>query len=108
MHNLSAMVNISDRIWPWLVGIRAFVVMDGGGGVFATGDHEDLGVVLNGRVPRVRSMRKWYWPNPGPLGEPIAPDALGTGRIETTQPGHNETFIHFDDQSDDIPQPLTL
>jgi hypothetical protein len=215
MHNLSAMVNISDRIWPWLVGIRALVVMDGrphsghyasfgpgdlstdptsgdayfglsefintltssapyfnrvfvtkahrdtdvrgaadiehfrfdqhdlsrydeiflfgvagpgetdapmsdselaalaafmdgGGGVFATGDHEDLGVVLNGRVPRVRSMRKWYWPNPGPLGEPIAPDALGTGRIETTQPGHNETFIHFDDQSDDIPQPLTL
>src|SRR5579875_144243 len=27
--------------------------MDGGGGIFATGDHEDLGVVLNGRVPRV-------------------------------------------------------
>jgi hypothetical protein len=82
--------------------------MDGGGGVFATGDHEDLGVALNGRVPRVRSMRKWYWPDAGPMGEPVAPDALGTGRIETTQPGHNETFIHFDDQSDDVPQPLTL
>jgi hypothetical protein len=82
--------------------------MNGGGGVFATGDHEDLGVMLNGRVPRVRSMRKWYWPNPGPLGEPVAPPALGTGRIETTQPGHGETFLHFDDQSDDIPQPLTL
>jgi hypothetical protein len=89
-----------------LAALAAF--MNGGGGVFATGDHEDLGVVLNGRVPRVRSMRKWYWPNPGPLGEPVAPDALGAGRIETTQPGHNETFIHFDDQSDDIPQPLTL
>ena len=82
--------------------------MNGGGGVFATGDHEDLGVALNGRVPRVRSMRKWYYPLPGPLGEPVAPTALGSGRIETTQPGHSETFLHFDDQSDDIPQPLTL
>jgi hypothetical protein len=80
--------------------------MDGGGGIFATGDHEDLGVVLNGRVPRVRSMRKWYYPSQGPHGEPIAPPALGVNRIETTQPGHNETFVHFDNQSDDIPQPI--
>lgn len=29
--------------------------LHGGGGVFATGDHEDLGVALCGRVPRVRS-----------------------------------------------------
>ena len=84
------------------------VFMDGGGGVFATGDHEDLGVVMNGRVPRVRSMRKWYYPSPGPLGEPVAPPAIGSDRIETTQPGHGESFVHFDDQSDDIPQPLTL
>ncbi len=89
-----------------LAALAAF--MDGGGGVFATGDHEDLGVVLNGRVPRVRFMRKWYYPEPGPLGEPVAPPAIGVHRIETTQPGHSESFIHFDDQSDDIPQPLTL
>jgi hypothetical protein len=82
--------------------------MDGGGGVFATGDHEDLGVMLCGRVPRVRSMRKWYFPNLGPLGEPVAPPAIGTERVETTQLGHNEYFVHFDDQSDDIPQPLAL
>ena len=80
--------------------------MDNGGGVFATGDHEDLGVVLNGKVPRVRSMRKWYYPNPGPNNEPVAPTAIGVNRIETTQPGHNETFVHFDNQSDDIPQPI--
>ena len=91
---------------PELVALATF--MDGGGGVFATGDHADLGVELNGRVPRVRSMRKWYFPNTGPLGEPVAPPPIGTARIETTQPGHNETFLHFDDQSDDIPQPLTL
>jgi len=82
--------------------------MNGGGGVFATGDHENLGVELNGRVPRVRSMRKWYYPDPGPLGEPAAPPAIGPTRIETTQREAGESFTHFDDQSDDIPQPLTL
>ena len=89
-----------------LVALTKF--MNNGGGVFATGDHEDLGVEMCGRVPRVRSMRKWYYPGPGPLGEPGAPTAIGSGRVETTQPGHSETFLHFDDQSDDIPQPLTL
>jgi len=59
--------------------------MNGGGGVFATGDHADLGVELNGRLPRVRSMRKWWFPNPGPNGEPVAPPPLGSTRIETTQ-----------------------
>ena len=82
--------------------------MDGGGGVFATGDHADLGVELSGRVPRVRSMRKWWFPGPGPLGEPGAPPPLGANRIDTTQRGAGETFTHFDDQSDDIPQPLRL
>lgn len=89
-----------------LVALTKF--MNGGGGVFATGDHADLGVELNGRVPRVRSMRKWYFPNPGPLGEPAAPPPIGTDRIETTQRGAGESFTHFDDQSDDIPQPLIL
>ena len=34
--------------------------MNDGGGVFATGDHLDLGAALCGRVPRVRNMRKWF------------------------------------------------
>ena len=33
--------------------------MDRGGGVFATGDHYNLGASMCSRVPRVRSMRKW-------------------------------------------------
>ena len=82
--------------------------MNGGGGVFATGDHEDLGVELCGRVPRVRSMRKWYFPAAGPLGEPVAPPAIGSDRVETTQRRPGDTVTFFDDQSDDIPQPLTL
>ncbi len=31
----------------------------------------------------MRSMRRWHYPGPGPLGEPEAPDA-GTARNETT------------------------
>jgi hypothetical protein len=80
--------------------------MDGGGGVFATGDHEDLGVALCGRVPRVRSMRKWYWPNPGPNGEPVAPPTSGLDRLDTLSAG-NDPGVQFDDQSDDVPQRIT-
>jgi hypothetical protein len=89
-----------------LVALTKF--MNGGGGVFATGDHADLGVELNGRVPRVRSMRKWWFPGPGPLGEPGAPPPVGATRIETTQLPPGQTQVLFDDQSDDIPQPLSL
>lgn len=75
--------------------------MDGGGGVFATGDHENLGLALAGEVPRVRSMRRWYHPNPGPNGEPVAPDQSGTGRHDTLvdPPG-----VPGPDQSDGVPQ----
>ena len=84
--------------------IRAF--MDGGGGVFATGDHEDLGVTVGGYIPRVRSMRKWFWPSPGPNGEPVAPHGGDATRHDTNRPGHDPGFT-FDDQSDDIPQTIS-
>jgi hypothetical protein len=86
-----------------LAAIATF--MDHGGGVFATGDHEDLGQPLCGRIPRVRSMRKWYYPSAGPLGEPVAPEALGADRYDTTMPGH-DSAVTFDDQSDDVPQSI--
>jgi hypothetical protein len=96
-----------------LIAIARF--MNGGGGMFATGDHENLGQPLCSRVLRVRSMRKWFFPTVGPDGEPIAPPG-GTAsnaaqRMDTTQPGHRETRsspdFAFSDQSDDIPQPIT-
>lgn len=80
--------------------------MDGGGGVFATGDHEDLGVAMCGAVPRVRSMRKWHWPNPGPNGEPVAPPVNGLDRFDTLRQGPSANF-QFDDQSDDVPQNIS-
>ncbi|MFD0202001.1 MULTISPECIES: hypothetical protein [Saccharothrix] len=80
--------------------------MDGGGGVFATGDHEDLGASMCGSVPRVRSMRKWHWPDPGPNGEPVAPSVDGPDRNDTLSEGHDPMF-QLNDQSDDIPQVIT-
>lgn len=74
--------------------------MDNGGGMFATGDHEDLGVDMCGQIPRVRSMRRWYYPNPGPNGEPVAPAVSGSNHntIVSTPGGGN--------QSDLVPQPI--
>lgn len=79
--------------------------MENGGGFFATGDHENYGTALCKYIPRVRSMRRWYYEEPGPNGEPAAPSALGTDRNDTTRPGRDGLFI-FENQSDDIPQEI--
>lgn len=86
--------------------------MNAGGGVFATGDHEDLGVQMCGRIPRVRSMRKWYWPNPGPNGEPVAPVGDRTSanlhkRHDTLQPDDQGVFW-FENEADARPQPISV
>src|SRR5262249_16880263 len=65
--------------------------MDSGGGVFATGDHEDLGFALCASIPRVRSMRKWYWPT-GPDDEPVAPVSTGSTRHDTLHEGHDRDY----------------
>lgn len=75
--------------------------MDGGGGVFATGDHQNLGQPMCAEVPRVRSMRRWYFPNPGPNGEPVAPDQTGVERHDTVM-----DLAGGGSQSDKTPQPI--
>lgn len=88
--------------------------MQQGGGVFATGDHDGLGSAVGGRIPRLRYMRKWYSqfdssPNIPPLAVRNWPGG-GTTRQDTLQKSPTDvgdTFF-FDDQSDDIPQPLTV
>ncbi|HEX6882967.1 MAG TPA: hypothetical protein VF530_06275 [Planctomycetota bacterium] len=69
--------------------------MQAGGGLFATGDHEDLGAALSGNLPRVRGMRHWYFPPAPPVGS--------SKRITTNAPGQNGVF-EFEDQSDAVPQ----
>ena len=87
--------------------------MEAGGGFFATGDHEDLGASICQYIPRVRSMRRWAWPDTGPFGGPLAP-GLDEGRHDTLRSGSDSgTFngvsyaYQFNDQSDDQPQPIS-
>lgn len=94
----------------WLFGIEASgsptnaelrvisEFMDGGGGVFATGDHGALGKALCGSIPRVRSMRLWD-DSSGRVG------MTDSDRNDTNRAGR-DTSSEFNDQSDDIPQPI--
>jgi hypothetical protein len=124
--------NKDDQTWPWLYhqvwlfGFNREIEKDGkcikhedvlkpselilltnfmnaGGGVFATGDHQDLGAALCGEVPRVRSMRKWFW-----CGLPAIQQAPGLGdstRIDTLREGDDPGFVAID-QADNTPQEI--
>ncbi|MCJ1459526.1 hypothetical protein MMC28_009905 [Mycoblastus sanguinarius] len=87
--------------------------MQNGGGVLASGDHEGLGSYMCGHIPRVRTMRKWFAIGDcDPLSK-IPPEAPrnwpvnGEERADTLQKNIEEKY-HFTNQSDSIPQPLTL
>ncbi|HTP66207.1 MAG TPA: hypothetical protein VMJ66_12525 [Geobacteraceae bacterium] len=79
--------------------------MEQGGGFFATGDHETHGTALCQFIPRVRSMRRWLYGESLPVGTPVSPSAVGADRMDTIQPGLDGKFM-FENQSDDIPQPI--
>ncbi len=68
------------------------------GGVFATGDHADLGASLCSRIPRVRAMRRWT-PAQG------VPVNFGMNRHDTLLPG-TDGIYQFSDESDDQPMPI--
>ncbi len=72
--------------------------MDNGGGMFATGDHGALGYALCSQIPRVRSMRHW--------DESSGEVAMGDERRNDTNRIGANLITEFDDQSDDIPQPV--
>ncbi len=76
--------------------IAAF--MAAGKGVFATGDHEDLGAAMCGNLPRIRQMRLWF-------NEDGAPPADTDKRNTTNSPGADGMFV-FADQSDELPQKI--
>jgi hypothetical protein len=74
--------------------------MDRGGGVFAAGDHWDLGASLCSRIPRVRTMRRWT-PDQG------VPPMDGGARLQTLQPSpttQNQDFL----EGDTIPQHIEV
>lgn len=71
--------------------IAAF--MQDGGGVFATGDHQNLGQAMGSSLPRIRFMREWANVNGG-----------NEFRLDTVvDPGANSTY-QFHDQSNKIAQ----
>ena len=113
---------------PDLEAIIGF--MNAGGGVLATGDHMGLGSFMCGRIPRVRSMRKWWAPMdpffPGSDVPTVGVDYTGTNEVNMENwPGFGDradTLVkntkavpfadtdqqfYFDDQSDDIPMTLS-
>lgn len=69
------------------------------GGLFATGDHADLGASLCSRVPRARTMRRWTTAQG-------VPQPVGENRHDTNLKGHNTAYT-FDDESDDQPMKIT-
>jgi hypothetical protein len=70
--------------------------MQSGGGVFATGDHEDLGAGMCMDIPRVRSMRFW---------RANTPHVRNDKRLTTNPPGSDDVY-QFEDQADAFPQRL--
>lgn len=77
--------------------------MNGGGGLFATGDHGALGVCLSGSIPRARSMRLWGDTSPNNNLNEVSMN--GARRNDTNRIGH-DAGSQFNDQSDDVPQTI--
>lgn len=105
-----------DQIWifgiqggafglsPGEVGVLS-AFMNGGGGVFATGDHASLGRALSGSLPRIRHMREWRDAASGgvPMGTEADANVAVMRNDTVVDPGTNNIY-QFIDQSDDIPQ----
>lgn len=89
-------IEYTDRLAPTEIdALTAF--MNGGGGLFATGDHGLLGWSLGSAVPRVRNMRLWdHTSVPEDDWDEVS---MGGPRRNDTNRG-----TLFDNQSDDIPQ----
>lgn len=77
---------------------------NGGGGLFATGDHAALGKALCHRVARARNMRLWDT-TLNSVGEDMV-SMGGRYRNDTNRLGHDGAS-QFNDQSDDVPQAIT-
>lgn len=75
--------------------------MNGGGGLFATGDHGALGKAMGSEVPRVAKMRLWDH-TAVPNSDDDEVSMTGERRNDTNRRG--DVGSQFTDQSDDIPQ----
>lgn len=99
--------NDGDRLTDAELEILARWMDERQGGLFATGDHADLGASLCARVPRARSMRRWTSSNvPGVIPKPVTSPS-GSGRHDTLLKGE-DVFYTFNDESDIHPMHTTV
>lgn len=75
---------------------------NGGGGLFATGDHGALGKPLCHKVARARNMRLWDHTSANNSLDEVSMG--GPRRNDTNRPGPGSSI--FDDQCDDVPQTI--
>jgi hypothetical protein len=87
--------------------------MDAGGGVFAVGDHDDLGRDLCASLPRVRSMRRWQFDYVAAKADYSGYDEGSGDNPPVSGPYRHSTIVQdadghyeFDNQSDDLPQTI--
>lgn len=117
--NFQTSVTLSEFDQVWLFGINpgsglsatelpiVESYMNGGGGLFATGDHGTLGSALCSNIPRVRDMR--YWENTSANNDVNEVSMTGRRRNDTNRPRVGDaTSLHFDNQSDNIPQTIAV
>jgi hypothetical protein len=107
---------------PVMVGQLGAIArfMQAGGGVFATGDHDSIGSIMCGHIPRVRAMRGWYGEGDG--SSPMETDfptfprnypRSSAARADTTQRSDlsdydgDANLVYFENQSDSTPQTIT-
>jgi hypothetical protein len=94
--------DIYDEQWSPLSDAELKILaewMDRGGGVFATGDHFNLGASMCSRIPRVRTMRKWTESQGVPTQD-------GDLRNQTLQPEPGTPDEAW--EGDAFPQPVEL
>ncbi len=83
--------------------------MNGGGGLFATGDHGSLGSSLCGNITRVQDMRYWSDNPAGSSNDVNEVSMSGMRRNDTNRPRSGDaTSLYFDNQSDNIPQTIAV
>jgi hypothetical protein len=78
--------------------------MNRGGGVFATGDHEDLGAGMCAGIPRVREMRRWRTADGVPPAGTV--NRLDTNRPTSAGEATGASDISFAHERDATPQPI--
>ncbi len=119
--NFQTSVTLNDFDQVWLFGINSGTglpaaeltvvenYMNGGGGLFATGDHGYLGSSLCGNITRVKDMRYWS-DNPVASTNDVNEVSMsGKRRNDTNRPkAGDSTSLYFDNQSDNIPQEIAV